>query len=406
MVRFLLCDLKRIFSSRATIVLCIIIPFIVMLLFASVIAPLLITRTRVAASCFVICNDDGTDITKEFINYVANSKAFKGVVYISAIDTVAKGQELIARNEVSGMLYIPKNFYSDLSNGKNVRLEVFGDTFHTLECSLVLVAVESALNTAGRAQNALAAVRDYAVSLGADGNDAQTFYDKLLDLGIRVVTDRKAVLGQDGFISPAGDYLPAELCLSAMLAWFLALATLPLASFSGGDFSMSVLHRGMRTRGMRLKFLAARLISGALFLLLVTLMIFPIGIGASNLDRLFSGNIAALFASMGLMAVSFSALSLGLSAWMPNSDAAVWIGFWLIVIFAMVGGAILPDSMLPAVAKSIGLWSPVRAAMRLFASAIFKFSAQSFQWDMVKMGIWGIFGIIAAGAGFMRRAAV
>lgn len=406
MVRFLLCDLKRIFSSRATIVLCIIIPFIVMLLFASVIAPLLITRTRVAASCFVICNDDGTDITKEFINYVANSKAFKGVVYISAVDTVAKGQELIARNEVSGMLYIPKNFYSDLSNGKNVQLEVFGDTFHTLECSLVLVAVESALNTAGRAQNALAAVRDYAVSLGADGNDAQTFYDKLLDLGIRVVTDRKAVLGQDGFISPAGDYLPAELCLSAMLAWFLALATLPLASFSGGDFSMSVLHRGMRTRGIRLKFLAARLISGALFLLLVTLLIFPLGIGASNLDRLFSGNIAALFAAMGLMAVSFSALSLGLSAWMPNSDAAVWIGFWLIVIFAMVGGAILPDSMLPVWAKSIGLWSPVRAAMRLFAGAIFKFSAQSFQWDMVKMGLWGIFGILAASAGFMRRAAV
>lgn len=405
MVRFLLCDLKRIFSSRATIVLCIIVPFVVMLLFASVIAPLLITRTRVAASCFIICNDDGTDISKEFINYVANSKAFKGVVYISAVNTVQEGQELIARNEVSGMLYIPKNFYSDMSNGKNVRLEVFGDTFHTLECSLVLVAVESALNTAGRAQNALAAVRDYAVSLGADGNDAQAFYDKLLDLGIRVVTDRKAVLGQDGFISPAGDYLPSELCLSAMLAWFLALATLPLASYSAGDFSMSVLQRGMRTKGMRYKFLAARLISGAMFLLLVTLLIFPIGLTTASLNRLFNGNIAALFASMGLMAVSFSALALGLSAWMPNSEAAVWIGFWLIVIFAMAGGAILPESMLPVWVKSIGLWSPVRAAMRLLAGAVFNFSAQSFQWDMVKMGLWGIFGIIAAGAGFMRRAA-
>jgi ABC-2 type transport system permease protein len=376
-----------------------------MLLFASVVAPLLITRARVEASCFLICDDDDTDVTRDFIDYVANSKAFKGLVYISKVETIAEGQRLIDDGQVSGMLYIPRDFYKEFSEGKNVTVDVYGNTFHTMETVLVIVAVEAALNTVGRSQNALNVIRDYAVSQVGSSGDVDVLYDELLDLGIKVVTNRKAVIGQEGFISPAGELLPAELYLSAMLAWFLSLATLPLSSFSAGDFSASVLQRGLRARGMRSRFLTARLLSGAVFLLLVTLLIFPIGLGASSLDRMFRGNTAAFFAAVMLLALSFSAISLGLSALLKSSDAAVWVGFWLIVLFAMAGGAILPDSMLPDWAKAIGQWSPVRSAMRLLAGTVFKFDAGVYWWDMLKAGLWGVVGALCAGAGFMRRSA-
>jgi hypothetical protein len=405
MGRFFLCDIKRIFSSRATIILCLIVPFAVMLLFASVVAPLLIERVRVQTTSFVVCDEDNTEVTKEFIDYVANSKAFKNLVYIYKVDTLEEGQHLIDTNQVSGMLHVPKNLYKDMSAGKNVTLGLYGNTYHTLECSLVLVAVETALNTVGRAQNALDAVRDYAVSFGAGEDDADKFYNTLLDLGIKVLADRKAMLGEEGFVSPAGEYVPAELYLSAMLAWFIALAALPLSSFSAGDFSEAVLQRGMRTGGLQIRFLTARLFSGAVFLLLVAFLVFPVGLGASSLDRIFSGSTPALFAAMGLMALSFSAMSLGLSVWTKNGDAAVWIGFWLIVLFAMAGGAILPDSMLPGWAKAVGLWSPVRAAMRLLGGAVFKFDAAAFWWDMLKIGLWGVFGTLCAVLGFRRRTA-
>lgn len=405
MGRFFLSDLKRIFGSRATVILCILVPFAVMLLFVSVLAPLLVTRSRVSASCFAICNDDGTDTTNQFVDFVANSKSFKDVVTIYTVDSLDEGLGLIDDGEVSGLLYVPKNFFADMGAGKDVKLDIYGNEVHKLECSMVLVAVKAALNTVGCAQNALEAMRVYAVDLGASQQDADSFYNDMLSLGIEVVTNRRAVLGEDGFVSPAGGYLPAEFCLSAMLTWFLSLAILPLAGFSAGDFSMSVLQRGMRTGGMRVRFLTARLLSGALFLLLVTLLIFPVGLGAASLDRMFKGNTAALFAAMGLMALCFSALALGLSAWMPSRDAAVWMGFWLIVAFAMASGAVLPESMLPVWVKSVGLWSPVRSAMRLLASSIFSFNAPAFRTDMLKMGLWGIAGAAAAAVGFMRRAA-
>jgi hypothetical protein len=120
---------------------------------------------------------------------------------------------------------------------------------------------------------------------------------------------------------------------------------------------------------------------------------------------MFSGNTAALFAAMALLAVAFSAMSLGLAAWLRSSDAAVWVGFWLVVLFAMAGGAILPDTMLPLWAKALGQWSPVRAAMRLLAGAIFKFNAGAFWWDMLKAALWGIAGTACAILGFRRRTA-
>ncbi|UOO37467.1 ABC transporter permease [Oscillospiraceae bacterium CM] len=406
MGRFFRCDLKRIFTSRATVILCLVVPLVVMLLFASVLAPLLVTRARVSVSCFVICNDDGTDPSVKFIDYVANSKAFKGVVTISSVKTLDEGLSLIDADKVSGMLYIPSHFYDDLSAGKSVQLQIYGNTYHTLECALVLTAVETALNTVGRAQNALGAVRDYALSVGADAGQTDAFYNRLLDLGISVVTNRKAVLGQTGFVSAAGDYLPAELCLSAMLTWFLSLAMLPLTAFSAADFSESVLQRVVRSRGMRRKFLLARLFSGALFLLIVAFLVFPVGIGASSLTRLFSGNLLALFGAMGLLALTFSALSLSLSAWIPNRDTAVWIGFWLIVAFAAVGGAILPESMLPRWAAAVGQWSPLRAAVRLLGSTIFKFDSAAYPFDMLKTALWCLFGLAGAFTGFLRRSSV
>ena len=405
MSRFFRCDLKRIFSSRATVILCLVVPFIVMLLFSSVVAPLLVTRSRVAASAFAICDEDKSDVTTRFIDYVANSKALKNIVYIFTVETLAEGERLIETDQVSGMLRVPPGLYEDIDAGKDVSLDVYGTTYHLLECALAVIAIQTALNTVGRAQNALNAVRDYAVSFGADKADADGFYSNLLDLGVRVLTDRKAMLGDEGFVSPAGEYLPAELYLSAMLTWFLALAALPLCAFSAGDFSASVLQRGMRSGGLRTRFLLARLLSGAVFLLLVTFLIFPVGLGASSLDRIFSGNGLALFAAMALLALSFSAMSMGLAAWMRSSDAAVWVGFWLVVLFAMAGGAILPESMLPGWAKEIGQWSPVRAAMRLLAGTVFNFSGDAFWWDMLKAGVWGAFGTACAVFGFRRRTA-
>ncbi len=142
-----------------------------------------------------------------------------------------------------------------------------------------------------------------------------------------------------------------------MLTWFLALAMLPLAGFSAGDFSGPVLQRGVNT-ALRLRFLGARIFSGALFLLAVMLLIFPVGLVSSNLDRIFNGSFAALLTSMLLLSVCFSALALGVAACVPNSDAAMWLGFWLIVAFSITGGTIAPESMLPSWVRSIGLWSP------------------------------------------------
>jgi hypothetical protein len=404
MGRFFRYDLKRIFFSGRTVILCVVVPLVVMLLFATMIAPLLVTRSRVDASCFAIYNEDGTQVSKDFIDYVASSKSFEGIVYLFNVDTLEEGLGLVKTGEASGLLHIPAGLYEAMLNGEDVMLDIYGADTHILECSLVQTAIETALNTAGGAQNGLYALRDDVLQLGASTEGADGLYNSMMDCGINVITNRRAILGEDGFISPVGGYLPTEFYLSAMLTWFLSLAILPLAGFSAGDFSLSVLQRGMKTRAMRLRFLSARLFSGALFLLTVMLMIFPIGIVSSSLDRIFHGNIAGLFLSMGFMALCFSALALGIAAWMPGREAAMWLGFWLVIIFSLVGGTAAPESMLPGWVRDLGLWSPVRSAMRLLSTGIFNFDAAVFQVDMLKTGLWGFIGCALAAAGFMRKA--
>jgi hypothetical protein len=406
MARFFLFDLKRIFGSGRTVLLCIVLPLAVLLLFTTMVAPLLVTQTRVAATAFAVYNEDGTKVTRQFIDFVANAKSFQGIVSVFTVNSLEKGLRLVKNHEASGLLHIPAGFYDAMSGGRDVTMDVYGGDTNVLECSLVLTVLETALQEAGGAQNALGALHADVIRLGGSEESADGLYDAMMTCGMGAITNRQAVLGPGGFVSPTSGYLPAEFCLSAMLTWFLALALLPLAGFSAGDFSMSVLQRGMKTRSMRLRFLAARLLSGAVFLVAVMAIVFPAGAVSSGFTRFFNGNTLALCGAIFFMALCFSAIALAVSAWMPNRDAALWLAFWLIVVLSLFGGTAAPESVLPGWARAAGQWSPIRSAMRLLAGGIFNFDGAAFVTDLLKTGLWGLLGCVLAAVGFTRKAAV
>lgn len=405
MSRLLLLDLKRLFGSGRTLLLCIVLPLVVMLLFTTMLAPLLLTHKRVAATAFAVYNEDGTKTTKQFVNFVANAKSFEGIVSVFSVNSLVEGKQLVETHEASGLLHIPTGFYDAMATGKDVTLDIYGGSTNILECALVLTVLETVLNTAGGAQNALGALRTQVISLGASQDGADKLYDAMMSCGLSAITNRQAVLNPSGFVSPTSGYLPIEFYLSAMLTWFVALATLPLSGYSAGDFSAAVLHRGLKTESRRRCFLMARFLSGALFLLAVMLLIFPVGAVSAHFSRFFNGNTPALFAAMVLMAMCFSALALGLAAWMPSREAALWLSFWVILVLSGVGGTAAPESMLPGWVRTVGQWSPIRSAVRLFASGIFNFDGGAFQMDMLKLACWTVVSGGLAAAGFKRKAA-
>jgi hypothetical protein len=177
----------------------------VLLLFTTVVAPLLVTRARVEATCFAVFNEDATPVSKQFIDYVANSKSFDGIVYIFCVDSLEQGRELVRTNEASGLLYIPAGFYEAMSGGEDVTLEIYGSELNILECSLVLTAVETALNTAGGAQNALGVLRRDVLELGASEEGADQLYDEMLSCGIHAITNRRPCWGRMVLSLPPAD---------------------------------------------------------------------------------------------------------------------------------------------------------------------------------------------------------
>jgi ABC-type uncharacterized transport system permease subunit len=54
-------------------------------------------------------------------------------------------------------------------------------------------------------------------------------------------------------------------------------------------------------------------------------------------------------------------------------DAAIWFAFYLVVVFSLFGGVVLPASYLPTWMNQAGAYSPIGAVMKLTGYALFDF---------------------------------
>jgi hypothetical protein len=387
-MRFFLLDVKRIFTKKGTVILCLTLPMAVMLIFAAVAAPMLMTGKGLRYN-IAIYNEDPSEPVREFISRLVNSEALRELVSVYPVQDAKTGRRLLEQDAVSVFLHIPPDLFKNIQAGEPSKIEIIGSKAHSLEMSLLKMTLYDSLVPVGKAENML----QEAVNILSDSmepSEAGALLNDITNDAIREYMNRRLVLGDRRMLSPVSEYLPVEYYLGAVFSLFAALSMLPLIGFTARDVSGSVLRRGIAAGQGTSRFFCVRVCSGMLFILLVMLTLFPtaeiLHAGSLLLGTSDSGNTFALISSILLGALCFSELAVCIGVWLPGEKSALWAGFYIAIGMAAASGALLPDVMLPEWISGAGRWMPMRALMRLISGAVFSYDPVQHTRDFLILG--------------------
>ena len=349
-MKYILFDLKRTFEKKSLIFVCIISPIIVMLLFGSIVAPLLFTA-KITKFNVAIVNDDKSKEVNTFIDQLVNSKALKDLVVSYPAQSVEDGYEMLEKNEVIVLVHIPKELMSSIKTNTKANIELYSIKGHYLETELIKMTLESSLSTVAKGQNLLEYSTKFISDKNVSDEKIKLFTDEITDNAIREFMNRRQVLSQTGTLSPIGAYIPIEYYTGIIFTFFAALAMLPISATTSEDMRKNVLKRGFLYDRRYLGYYFGRLISGAALICLILLLVYPSYVINSILNTAlkveFASNAAALFLSVLLSSFCFSAMAVTVSSIFSKGSMSVWILFYIILIMAVLSGAVIPPDNMP-----------------------------------------------------------
>lgn len=394
------------FSGRALVILCLISPIVVVLLFSTIISPMIYTAKGLHFN-LAICDEDGSEEVQTFISQMINSQALSEIVNGYPVKTVDDGIALIESGDISVLVHVPSGLFNDIRQGKTVNVDIISTRAHALEANLTSMTLKSSLEIVGKSQNVMEAARLILIDKGVAETDAEQYLSDSTNDAINKYMNRRQTLGDGGPISPIGEYLPVEYYISAIFALFAALAMLPLIHFTSVDSSGAILRRGLLCGIGTTRFFVSRIISGAIFVVLVLTMLFPASLLLKLMGTLLGGSYAnnyfALAISILLSALCFSALALAIGAWLSRENTALWTGFFLVIIMAVFCGTLIPEGALPNWASLIGRWLPLRSVMRLLSASLFDFDSAIFVQDIIKTLAFSAVLLVIGFFGLKRR---
>ena len=405
-MRFLMYDLKRMFSGKALVFLCLLSPMIVVFIFSTIISPMIFTAKGLHFN-LAICDEDKSDAVNEFITTMLNSQALADIVSMYPVETVDAGIALVESGDISVLVHIPKGLFEDMRKGSAVKVAIFSTKAHALEENLITMTLTSSLSVVGKSQNIMEAARFILIDKGETEVSSEEFLDSSISTAINQYMNRREVLGEGGPISPVGQFLPLEYYISAIFVLFAALSMLPIIHFSAVDAQGAILRRGLLCGIGTTRFFSARIISGAIFIFLVQMMLFPtsllLRLMGDVLGGTYANNFSALVTALLLSSICFSALALAIATWLPNEKTALWTGFFLVLGMAALCGTLIPEAALPKWSSVIGRWLPMRAAMRMLSVSLFDYDKSIFLQDVLKTGGFSAIFLALGFLGLKRR---
>ncbi len=387
--RWIALDLKRLFRGRALILATLITPLVGLMVFASVVAPMLLEEKRIIIP-YAICNEDSSEPVRQFVRLLTNAESLKSLTAVYPVKDMQTGYELLASGNVSLLVHVPADFYTDISTGGNPAMYIIASEAHSFEQSIVRITVDSLLSIVGQSQNVLQRFAGEAIDAGADEAAANDWIGGQMSGGIEEYMHRRAALSQGGILSAYSEYFPVQYYLCALFSIFAALAMLPALYLSSADMGGPVVKRGLlASRPAASKYYLGRLISGAALILLALALLIPIGAVTEEADALLA-NMAdtvwlALAPALILTALSFSALALFLGALINRPRLALWCGFFIVLTMAALSGALVAEGALPALLAEIGRWTPLKSAMSLLANSLFSLDSARYAQDTLRL---------------------
>lgn len=390
-MKYILFDLKRVFENKVLIIICIISPIITMLLFGSIIAPLLFTA-KITKFNVAIINEDKSVEVNTFLNQMLNSQALEDLVVAYPAETIEDAMEMLENQDVLIVIHIPEQLLDSIRLSEKTYIDLYSQKGHDLEIALIKMTLNSSLSTVEKGQNLIEYSTQFLLQKNISQGKLETFISDITALAINEFMNRRAILSQEGMISPIGEYLPIEYYIGVIFTFFAALAMIPIAGITSRDMQNNVLQRGFLWSKRWRWYFIGRVLSGIVLISLIILLVYPATMLSSILNMAlkmeYTSNITALFLAATLSAICYSSMAITIGSMFYKGNLSVWIIFYSVIFMSVLCGAIIPNIFMPNWINAIGALLPFRASMRSITSAIFLFDKNQYYVDIFKLCLW------------------
>ena len=381
MIKLLGTDIKRLLQSKASIIITLTAPVILVLLISLTIAPLYFSKVRLEFFSIAVLNEDEDIRTKVIVDSLVKSDALKNLVTVDFVDTKQQGLDSVQEGSVA-FIHIPAGLQETLYSGGQVVINYYGNKNKPLENALLLETLVPGIELVNFSQNA---VNELYNSIAA--------YDS--QMARRLFSDTSAYLLIEGMASddiyeasleysPISNILPVEFYASSLLLLFVGLGALPIARISEDDKKTGLILRHI-TGGLHpLKSFVSKWLAGGILLFAQYAVLCTALLAVTGRLKYFAGDAFMLFGCALLFCALLSLVSIiaGMSF-----RSAVFMSLVIVLSLAALGGLIIPSAYMPQFMRTVSGYTPFAPALRLSLAGMF---------NAAKDGQGAYFGLMAA----------
>ncbi|NLY82267.1 MAG: ABC transporter permease [Clostridiales bacterium] len=401
-------DIKRLFSSKGVVLLCVLSPLLVLLIFFSVVYPsFIITGTEMTP--FGIVNDEDSEAVQRYVDAICGSEALINVATPYPVESLEIGRQMVDDNKIAILVHIPEDFFVKMKACEDVDINMIGSKSHSFDVDMVGVALETSLSTVGKSQNILEYVRKDAIEKGIPEYKANEFVLDFTYFSLTQQMNRRAVIGMEGPLSKTGEFFPFEYYIGVVFALFAMLGMLPIIQITAKDKSGALIKRGLFIGHSPMNFYISRLISGVLMITLILFMLLPTKLLVGELGYVFgvasSANIFIILLGAFTIALCIASMAIMIGSIFSNVEASLWMGFYVIMIVVAFSGIFFNNLENLAVLKSIGEYMPLRLSIGIITNILFDFSTEQYLYDIGKIVILTVVFVIIGRHNYLKRSA-
>jgi ABC-2 type transport system permease protein len=325
--------------------------------------PLMEQKQWVKPFAAAIVDEDSTFETKLLMKQYEESEELKGV--LSFIKTDAdEASERLAKNEIAGIVIIPKGFTKGIRVGKNIPVTVIGNPERPFQSALLQQVMVSNANLISAAQSGANTAFHYLRKLGLSSDEFAAYREPIIT-GFTLHAMNRNSIYETSRLDAFGGLTPIH---------FYSLSGLLILVMIGGLFTMSLMSRQeqatLRDRlfvhGIRPPALFFGNVVSAFFLLVVQSVIL-IGL-LMILTEKWSMMAAGILLAYCLAVSSLFALC---HEFFQQNGTKWGAGITLFSGMTAVSGTVVPLSYLPAIWQSLSAFNVMHLAHVGLVEALF-----------------------------------
>jgi hypothetical protein len=236
---FLIYDIKRLFGHGKTAILAIFSPVLILLLFATFLAPMLSAGEGTNITCAFL-NEDETESVKTLMDLIIGAEIDEGAGAVYPVKDIATGKKVVEDGKVSAFFYIPPNMYEDTMNGEMVDLDFYYSQAHAFESRIFYSTVNSSMSVFGQGIRMVYIAGAIALDHGVPKEEILRLWNEGSEQLFQIYMNRGKIIGSSGIFLPGGDY-PLRFAIAILFTICSYCVSFPIIYLTNSD--VSVLYR-------------------------------------------------------------------------------------------------------------------------------------------------------------------